>query len=192
MGATPIRIDAVTEAHIGAVVFGHNAPGTVGKIFGGPVVQAGEVFLVVFDLFKIGNAARAAEAVRRINLRTSTFGLWTEIIHSAIVPLPTSAHKVGCDQVVSHSWTANIDFIHVLSYVIAAATAGRKWAEGWPVYVRWIEWLWQGQPERIIVELAQRQAELGVAKPVGRRNAPTAFGGRDPHLSAKPQRQDAL
>ena len=60
------------------------------------------------------------------------------------------------------SWTAIIDFIHVLSYVFAAATAGRKFAEGWPVYVRWIEWLWQGQVERLIVELAQRQAELGV------------------------------
>jgi len=60
------------------------------------------------------------------------------------------------------SWTAIIDFIHVLSYVFAAATAGRKFAEGWPVYVRWIEWLWQGQPERLIVELAQRQVELGV------------------------------
>jgi hypothetical protein len=63
------------------------------------------------------------------------------------------------------SWTPIIDFIHVLSYVFAAATAGRKFAEGWPVYVRWIEWLWQGQPERLIAELAQRQAELGVAEP---------------------------
>lgn len=59
------------------------------------------------------------------------------------------------------SWTAIIDFIHVLSYVFAAATAARRFAEGWPVYVRWIEWLWQGQAERIIAELAQRQAELG-------------------------------
>jgi hypothetical protein len=59
------------------------------------------------------------------------------------------------------SWTAVIDFIHVLSYVFAAATAGRKFAEGWPVYVRWITWLWQGQAEQVIVELAQRQAELG-------------------------------
>src|SRR5216684_502155 len=59
------------------------------------------------------------------------------------------------------SWTAIIDFIHVLSYVFAAATAGRRFAEGWPVYVRWVTWLWQGQVERIIAELAQRQAELG-------------------------------
>jgi len=59
------------------------------------------------------------------------------------------------------SWTAIVDFIHVLSYVFAAATAGRKFAEGWPVYVRWITWLWQGQPEHIIAELAQWQMELG-------------------------------
>ena len=60
-----------------------------------------------------------------------------------------------------HSWTAIIDFIRVLSYVFAAATAGREFAEGWPVYVRRIEWLWQGQPERVVGELAQRQVELG-------------------------------
>lgn len=63
------------------------------------------------------------------------------------------------------SWTAIIDFIHVLSYVFAAATAGRCFAEGWPVYVRWIQWLWQGQVEPIIAELAQRQAELGAPEP---------------------------
>lgn len=45
--------------------------------------------------------------------------------------------------------------------MFAAATAGRKFALGWPVYVRWIEWLWQGRPERVIGELAQRQVELG-------------------------------
>lgn len=60
------------------------------------------------------------------------------------------------------SWTPILDFIHVLSYVFAAATAGRKFAAGWPVYVRWITWLWQGQAEQIIAELAQRQAELGL------------------------------
>jgi len=59
------------------------------------------------------------------------------------------------------SWTPVIDFIHVLSYVFAAATAGRKFAEGWPIYVRWITSLWQGQVAPIIAELAQRQAELG-------------------------------
>jgi hypothetical protein len=63
------------------------------------------------------------------------------------------------------SWTAIIDFIHVLSYVFAAATAGRIFAEGWRVYVRWITWLWQGQAEEIVAELAQRQRELGAPQP---------------------------
>ena len=54
-----------------------------------------------------------------------------------------------------------LDFIHALSYVFAAATAGRPFTEGWPCYERWITWLWQGQVERIIAELAARQTELG-------------------------------
>jgi hypothetical protein len=70
------------------------------------------------------------------------------------------------------SWTAIIDFIHVLSYVFAAALAARRFAEGWPVYVRWIEWLWQGQPERIIAELAQRQAEVGAPEPTDSETSP--------------------
>jgi hypothetical protein len=59
------------------------------------------------------------------------------------------------------TWTPILDFIHALSYVFAAATAGRKFADGWPVYVRWVTWLWQGQLESILAELAERQAELG-------------------------------
>jgi hypothetical protein len=70
------------------------------------------------------------------------------------------------------SWTPIIDFIHVLSYVFAAATAGRKFAEGWLVYVRWIEWLWQGQVAQVIVELAQRQAELGAPEPADGETSP--------------------
>lgn len=63
------------------------------------------------------------------------------------------------------TWTPILDWIHGLSYVFAAATAGRTFAEGWPVYVRWITWVWQGQVERVIAELAPRQAELGVPTP---------------------------
>jgi hypothetical protein len=54
-----------------------------------------------------------------------------------------------------------LDFIHALSYVYAAAMAGRTFAEGWPVYVRWIEWVWQGQVSQVIQELQQRQQEVG-------------------------------
>ena len=55
-----------------------------------------------------------------------------------------------------------LDFIHALTYVYAAAMAARTTTEGWPVYVRWITWVWQGQVSKVIVELAQRQQQLGL------------------------------
>jgi hypothetical protein len=60
------------------------------------------------------------------------------------------------------SFTPVLDFIHALSYVFASAMAGQRFAEGWPVYVRWIGWVWAGDVEKVIAELAQRQAELGL------------------------------
>jgi hypothetical protein len=60
------------------------------------------------------------------------------------------------------SFVPILDFIHALSYVFAAAMAGRKFAEGWPVYAQWIGWVWQGQVAEVIAALAQRQLELGM------------------------------
>ena len=60
------------------------------------------------------------------------------------------------------SFVPILDFIHALTYVFHAALAGRPFAEGWQVYQRWIGWVWSGQMEPMIAELAQRQAELGV------------------------------
>jgi hypothetical protein len=60
-------------------------------------------------------------------------------------------------------WTAVLDFVHALTYVYAAATAGRRFAEGWPIYQRWIEWVWAGQISRVLVELRARHEELGEA-----------------------------
>jgi hypothetical protein len=57
-------------------------------------------------------------------------------------------------------FTPIADFIHVLSYVFAAATAGRPFAEGWPVYQEWIEWVWQGKVKLVLKALRQRLAEL--------------------------------
>lgn len=54
-----------------------------------------------------------------------------------------------------------LDFIHALTYVYAAALADRNLAHGWPIYVRWITWVWQGDVARVIVELAERQRTLG-------------------------------
>jgi hypothetical protein len=71
-----------------------------------------------------------------------------------------------------------LDFIHALSYVFHAALAGRTAAEGWPVYVRWIGWVWAGEVEQVIVELAQRQVELGPAPAEAKETHPTQVVGR--------------
>jgi len=62
-----------------------------------------------------------------------------------------------------HFWqyTPILDFIHAISRVFAAALAGRKFVDGWPVYCRWAQWLWSGQVAQIIAELEERSAELG-------------------------------
>ncbi|MBV8267451.1 MAG: hypothetical protein JO252_14095 [Planctomycetaceae bacterium] len=59
-------------------------------------------------------------------------------------------------------FVAILDFIHVLSYIFAAAMAGRGFGPGWEVYVRWISWVWQGHVLKVIKELEQRQADLGL------------------------------
>ena len=58
-------------------------------------------------------------------------------------------------------WTPVLDFIHALSYVFAAALAGRRAAEGWEVYQQWIGWLWQGRVEELLDALRSRLAALG-------------------------------
>jgi hypothetical protein len=63
------------------------------------------------------------------------------------------------------SFTPILDFIHALSYVYAAATAGQARAAGWACYRLWIGWVWQGQVSQVITALAERQAEVGLPEP---------------------------
>ena len=63
------------------------------------------------------------------------------------------------------SFVPILDFIHALSYVFAAAMAGRSFAAGWPIYEQWIGWAWSGEVAQVIAALAQRQLELGVPTP---------------------------
>jgi hypothetical protein len=69
-------------------------------------------------------------------------------------------------------WTAVLDFVHALTYVYAAAMAGRTFAAGWPVYERWIRWVWAGQVSRVIEELTARQQEVGPAKKEDKEGSP--------------------
>jgi hypothetical protein len=59
------------------------------------------------------------------------------------------------------SFVAILDFIHALSYVFAAALAGRRFAVGWVAYQQWIGWVWQGRVADVVAALEARQAELG-------------------------------
>jgi hypothetical protein len=59
------------------------------------------------------------------------------------------------------SFTAILDFVHALSYVFAAAFAGRSQTEGEAVYRRWIQAVWSGQVTTILPELEARSAALG-------------------------------
>jgi len=60
------------------------------------------------------------------------------------------------------SFVAILDFIHALSYVFAAAMAGRRFAVGWSCYQQWIGWVWQGRVTEVLAALEVRQAELGL------------------------------
>ena len=69
-------------------------------------------------------------------------------------------------------WTAVLDFVHALTYVYAAAMAGRTFAEGWPVYERWIRWVWAGRVNAVLEELTARQQELGQATQQDKEGSP--------------------
>jgi len=59
------------------------------------------------------------------------------------------------------SFTPILDFVHALSYVFAAAFAGRSQSEGVEIYKRWIQDLWSGRVAPILDELKARSATLG-------------------------------
>jgi hypothetical protein len=59
------------------------------------------------------------------------------------------------------SFTPILDFVHALSYVFAAAFAGRPQAEAEVIYKRWIQAVWSGQVVSILTELEARSATLG-------------------------------
>lgn len=70
-----------------------------------------------------------------------------------------------------------LDFIHALSYVYSGAMAGRSFAEGWPIYCEWIQWIWSGEVGRVIAALESRQGELGVGAPEESESRPVCVVG---------------
>ena len=47
-------------------------------------------------------------------------------------------------------YVAILDFIHALSYVFAAAMAGRRFRMGWEAYTAWIQQVWSGRVDEVI------------------------------------------
>jgi len=58
-------------------------------------------------------------------------------------------------------FTPILDFVHALSYVFAAAFAGRSLSEGAAIYKRWIQAVWEGRVAAILPELEARSTALG-------------------------------
>ena len=60
------------------------------------------------------------------------------------------------------SFTPILDIVHAITYIYAAAMAGRSSADGWPWYDRWFKLVWNGKVKQVIVEMEARQKELGL------------------------------
>ena len=58
-------------------------------------------------------------------------------------------------------WTPILDFIHLMSYIYSAATAGQAKTAGWNCYVRWITLAWRGQVTELLEALGRRATQLG-------------------------------
>ena len=117
-----------------------------------PVVESRDVIASLADSAVFGKhlAAHAwslgfAAALLKVFIAdgsSTNWGIWQrEFKHLGFVPV--------------------LDFIHALTYVYSAAMAGRSREAGAPVYLRWITWVWQGEVNRVIAELAARAVELG-------------------------------
>jgi hypothetical protein len=71
-------------------------------------------------------------------------------------------------------YTPVLDFTHAICYVYAAAVAGRTEQAGWPNYVEWAQWLWEGAVDKLIEAVAARSQQLG-PPPAGDETSPAAI-----------------
>ena len=90
------------------------------------------------------------------------------------------------------SFTAILDFVHALSYVFAAAFAGRPQSEGAEVYKRWIQAVWSGQVGHDPARVGSTSRGVGIAAGRVRRQRPSEAGLRVVALPEEQRRPDAI
>jgi hypothetical protein len=60
-----------------------------------------------------------------------------------------------------------LDFLHLLGYLYGAAQAGfgKRTAEAWEAYERWLRWAWSGRVDELLAELRATSQKLGMPPP---------------------------
>jgi len=74
VGASTIWVDAIPESHVGAVILGDNALGTVRDILGRRFLKALQIVCVVFQVLEVDLVVWTAEPVWGVNLRATSLG----------------------------------------------------------------------------------------------------------------------
>ena len=70
--------------------------------------------------------------------------------------------KLWAEAFQPFGFVAILDLMHAITYVYAAATAGRPPSESGPVYRQWATWVWEGEVASVIAAVDRRQQEQGL------------------------------
>ncbi len=89
-------------------------------------------------------------------------------------------------------YTPIVDIMHALSYVYCAAIASQgRIEDGWTLYLQWLQWIWSGRVDLVIVALKRLAAEQDdVAEPV--RRAITYLSNNAERMKYDQYRRDGL
>jgi len=113
----------------------------------------------------LASQAKSDEFGRQMAARAWSLGFAAALLKAFVGDGSSTVWGIWQREFKHQGFVPILDFIHALTYVYAAAMAGRTREEGGPVYLRWITAVWQGRVSEVIVEVAARSAELGPPPP---------------------------
>lgn len=122
----------------------------------------------------VATQAHSSEFGRTLAAAAHSHGFTQATLKAFVADGLPANWTIWSSQFKHHGFVPILDFIHALTYVFAAAMAGRTRAEGGPVYIRWITLVWRGEVQTVIAELAARGAELGPLPPAAPETDPRA------------------